>query len=456
MEEKFYNLTNPQKNIWTMEQFYKGTNINNICGSVIIKQNIDLSLLNKSINLFIQNNKSFGLNFKEKNGEVVQYFTEYKEIEFEKVNLKDEKEVKELTKKTTDFIFNLQDKKLYKFILFKLENGYGGFIISTHHIISDAATLGLLTTEIIENYTKIIENKKIEFKDYSYENYINDEKEYMNSNKFLKDKEYWNNIYSTIPEIAYMANTKNKKNNLSGKSQRINYIIKKDLLEKITEFCKQNNVSNFNFFMAIYAIYLGRISNSNDFVIGTPILNRTNFNEKNTTGMFVNTCPLKIHYDADSTFTDFLKNVSISSFLMLKHQKYSYQYILDDLRIKNPSLPNLYRFLLSYQVTKSGFHDGLIYHTRWNFNGNTADDIDINLFDFDDTGSLNIAYDYQIEKYEEKDIVFMHERILNIINQVLENENILESDIEILTEKEKNLILHDFNDTKLNYPKKQY
>ena len=25
MEKKFYNLTNPQKNIWNMEQYYKGT-----------------------------------------------------------------------------------------------------------------------------------------------------------------------------------------------------------------------------------------------------------------------------------------------------------------------------------------------------------------------------------------------------------------------------------------------
>ena len=38
MEKKFYNLTNPQKNIWNMEQYYKGTAVNNIGGTVHLKK----------------------------------------------------------------------------------------------------------------------------------------------------------------------------------------------------------------------------------------------------------------------------------------------------------------------------------------------------------------------------------------------------------------------------------
>ena len=34
MGKKFYNLTNPQKNIWNTEQYYKGTAVNNVGGSV--------------------------------------------------------------------------------------------------------------------------------------------------------------------------------------------------------------------------------------------------------------------------------------------------------------------------------------------------------------------------------------------------------------------------------------
>lgn len=62
----YYDLTNPQKSIWSMEEFYKGSNLNNICGTLTIKEEVDLDRLNKAVNMFIQNNKSFGLRIVEK------------------------------------------------------------------------------------------------------------------------------------------------------------------------------------------------------------------------------------------------------------------------------------------------------------------------------------------------------------------------------------------------------
>ena len=78
-----FELTNPQKSIWMMEQFYNGTNINNICATLTVNMDVDMKKWNKAINIFVQNNKSFGLNFKIENGEIKQYFTELKDIEFE-------------------------------------------------------------------------------------------------------------------------------------------------------------------------------------------------------------------------------------------------------------------------------------------------------------------------------------------------------------------------------------
>ena len=38
--KKIYELTEPQKSIWVTEQFYKGSTINNICGTAIIKEKV--------------------------------------------------------------------------------------------------------------------------------------------------------------------------------------------------------------------------------------------------------------------------------------------------------------------------------------------------------------------------------------------------------------------------------
>ena len=49
-EKEMFELTTPQKSIWMMEQFYKGTNINNICATLTINMDVDMEKLNKALN----------------------------------------------------------------------------------------------------------------------------------------------------------------------------------------------------------------------------------------------------------------------------------------------------------------------------------------------------------------------------------------------------------------------
>ena len=63
MENKLYNLTNPQKSIWLTEQFYKNTSINNIVGYLKIEKNVSFDALEKAFNILVARNDSFKLKF---------------------------------------------------------------------------------------------------------------------------------------------------------------------------------------------------------------------------------------------------------------------------------------------------------------------------------------------------------------------------------------------------------
>ena len=47
MQKSFKNLTSPQQSIWTTEQYYKNTNINNVSGVFVTTVPVDLSVLEK-------------------------------------------------------------------------------------------------------------------------------------------------------------------------------------------------------------------------------------------------------------------------------------------------------------------------------------------------------------------------------------------------------------------------
>lgn len=456
MSENIYALTNPQKSIWLTEQFYKGTSIENITGSVIISQNVDFGNLKKAINLFVKKNDSFRLKFIVKDGTPMQYVDDFTEFDIETISVETDKDVKCLERKMCDTPFNTLNSLLFDFKLFEFPNGYGGFVINAHHLISDAWTAGLVVNEIMGYYENLIKGEKTsDDLNPSYIEYINSEKEYLNSEKFNKDKTFWNEIFDSIPETATIpsVNQENSKE-IDCSSKRKLFTIPKETMALINEFCKERKASAFNFFMGVLSIYLSRVSGLDEFVIGTPILNRGNFKEKQTTGMYISTIPFKVTLNSDDLFGDFVSKISADFLKIFRHQKYPYQYLLEDLRTKDSSIPNLYKVLISYQNVRSNKQSADIsYDSRWIGNNNISDDIGIHLYDMNDTGDISVAYDYLLSKYTIDDICSIHARFLHIINQILENNEIKLKDIEIVTPDEKNKILYTFNNTKTDYPK---
>lgn len=451
--ENLYDLTNPQKSIWLTEQYYKGSNINNICGALTIKQPLDFEKFKEAISLFVKNNDSFRICLKMDNNEVKQYIKDFSYFDIDIIDLKDEKSVKDYEHYFASLPLFDFDKVLFKFILFRLPNKHGGFIINTHHIISDSWSLGITVNEIINYYSSLLKNQTYEPQKYSYIDFCKSEQEYLLSSRFEKDKQYWSTVYETIPDTVSIPTLKNLDSH-SISANRVTHTISGNLFSQIQSYCKSQKISVYNFFMAIYSIYISRVCNSNDFVIGTPILNRSNYIEKQTTGMYIDTLPFRINVDSDVSFSDFLNKLSKDSMSLLRHQKYSYQYIIEDLRKRNSNQPTLYNILMSYQITKMNEKmDEIPHNSDWTFNDSISDDIDIHIFDLNDTASLNISYDYKTNMYDSTDIDSIHKRILYIIEQIINTPNMLIKDIDIVTQDEKKQILFDFNNTKTEYPR---
>ena len=448
------NLTNAQKSIWVTEQYYKGSSINNICGTAVIQEKVDFEKLKESIQIVCKKHDNFWLEFKLNKGNVEQVLSEKKEIQIDTINIAGKNQLNLERDKIVKTKFKLENSKLFKFYIFKFIDGKGAFMLNIHHLISDAWTLALICNDIIKTYSELIQNKEVETKAiYSYIDYIKSEQQYQESEKYNKDKQYWLERFKTIPEVATIPGSiKGDIDETNPAGERKQYKISKENVEKIKKYCKENKISLYNFFMAIYAIYIGEVSNLDEFTIGTPILNRTNFKEKSAAGMFINMAPFKININEDIEFKEFIKNIARDSMDMLKHQKYSYQCLLEELRKENKSIPNLYNILLSYQITNAKQNEGNIeYETEWTFNGYCADNIDIQIYDLNDTGNLNIAYDYKTSIYKVEDIENIHKRILNIIKQVVSKEEIKLSEIDIVTPEEKEKLLVEFNKTELKY-----
>ena len=445
MEKKIYELTNPQKSIWMTEQFYDNTNINNIVGYLKIEKNADLKALEKAVNYLFMKNESFKTKILLEDSNPKQYFDDFVYENIEIIDLKDETQLLEFEASFPMQQVKVLDNFLFLTKLLRFPDGTGIFVITAHHLIADAWTMSLVLQEIHQNYLDILEGKEIDLTpNPSYLEFIKSQNQYMESNKFEKDKEFWQTQFETLPNVVSFKN--NRK--VSIQADRKIYTFDKSLVNQITEFCQKNNISDYIFLLSIFSIYLKNIFNCDNFIIGNPVLNRSNYKEKHMTGMFVSIMPFLVDFPKSSSFVDWCHSMANKQKQMYRHLRFPYHEILDFVRKTHDFSDSLYDIVFSYQnATIPSF-------CKWLHNRSQAESMQIHIKNIaEEKNNLSIHYDFLTDIFLAEEIDLLHQRILGLIRQVLKQPNQEIKDLEIISDSEKKLLLKTFNDTKVKYHK---
>ncbi len=452
---KLYPLTNVQNSILLTEQYYNYTNIGNVGGILSIEEPVDLSKLNEAINHFIKLNDSFRLRFKQENQTIYQYVQDFEFQNFEILELDNISDFELLRSTFRNTHFDIFNDSLYKFILYKLPDGRGGYLHSSHHLISDAWNMGLLASQSINFYTDLCNGESLEIPDVknSYFDYMQSEQHYLNSDVFKKNKDFWNSYIEEIPDLPSLLPNKTSEHTFDLSSKRLEFVLSEEETSRIVDFCRAHNITPFVLFYTSFALYLSRVNNTNNIILGTPLLNRCNHREKNTTGLYITTLPTKFNFTT-GLIMDSLHSISADLKQIFRHQKYPSSYIINDLKNKTNSSGKLFNMIFSYQNTRDNSRDSQIkYHVEWVYNAKSVEDLDIHIYDFDNTGKLQIYYDFLLSIYDDKTINDLHKRYINIIKQIISNPNISHDELDIVTPAEKNEILNIINNTSTIYPK---
>ncbi len=451
--KKYFPLTHSQKSIWYSEKLFPDTSMGNIAATLRISSNVDYSLLEQAINIYLKKNDAVRIRISEIAGEPRQFVSEYSYRKFDLIDFNNESyELFKWDEKQTRTPMKIIESDLFSFVLIKINDHDGGFFVKFHHLISDAWTMSLLGNYVMEYYTAlkngdtISDEKKPSFMDYIENN------TYSDSNRFQKDKIYWEEKFETWQEVTALKSRKT--GNVSTKARRKTLLIPQKLTAKIHEYCSQQGVSEFSLFLAAISMYINRVTTKEDLVFGTTFLNRSNAKEKDTAGMFANVAvPLRFFIKDEMNFNDFVESVSKEITTVLRHQKYPYDLLLKEVREKKGTKDNLFDIVLTYQNSKfTKDQDFEKYITRWHFNGHQLESLIINLNDRENDGRLIIDYDYMTDLFYATEIEFIHNHLISLLWHALDNPVKNISNLEILSEKEKQKILFKFNDTHADFP----
>lgn len=452
MGNKNYGLTYPQKNIWLVEKFNGELPINSIVGTVEINRDFDSTLCIDAVNNVIKNNDALRIKFDFNKETLEQYVTEYKYKKFEVVDMSMYSQEK-IEKYIIDFALQplfFGKNCLFDFRILDYGHNKGAILMKIHHIICDAWSCSKIGSQLVDFIEKKMSNEEIsdELKP-SYFEFVNSEKEYEASDKYKKDEEFWREYLSGIKETTSIKSVNNNTTNANRYSIKLEESFNND----INMYCKDNKISPYVLFLAALSTYIYRIKNNNDLILGTPVLNRSNFREKNMVGMFVSTMPIRIKIEENIKFLDLAKQISLNTLTLFRHQKYPYSKTLEYVHKETDITGNLYNVVLSYQNARADLINKEKYSTTWPFVKHLNDELQIHIMDMDNTGVLNIKYDYLVDAFSEEEVKYLHTRLIAIIKNAISDLDVNVENIRIMSPEEENKILYEFNDTKVDYPK---
>ncbi len=454
MEKEQYSLTFPQKNIWLVEKYHKDIGVNTLIGIVNIKRDFNAKTCILALNDLLKYDENMRIRVDFDGEKATQYVADYEVEEIEIVDMSkySDQEIEEYTQKLASHSLFLLNEKLFTLKVFEYQDGTGAVCFALHHIISDAWSGGLIVSKFVKYYE--LEKKGQPLSEEvipSYLDYVVTEKEYAESEKYQKDQAFWEEYLAGTPKVASLKKvTKKRKNH----AQRYRVVLEQDFNQKLLEFCKENRISPYTLFMCILGIYIYKTTYLEDFIIGTPVLNRGNFKEKNMIGMFVSTIPYRMKITGEEEVMSFCKETTRNIMTIFRHQKYPYSEMLEYVH-KNTSLKsNLYQIVLSYQNARADYQGLEDYSATWHFNHLLNEELQIHIADLNNNGILEIYYDYLTDTFSEEEIKLIHLRLMKLLKNIMDKVDMKIKEVDLVPEEEKRL-LQEFNVTSAPYPKEK-
>ncbi|MCP5108426.1 MAG: AMP-binding protein, partial [bacterium] len=454
---KYYELSNPQNRIWLTELLHNQKDMANIGYLIELKGEYNLEHLAQAIKYVVKANDSLQLRFKYANDEkndLLQYLPEYEEVGVEIIEAESEDELFQRIEEIHRERFDITGKYLCSFAVFSIAKKRFGFFESAHHLTADGISATVVARETIDIYQKLVNNEfKEAEKEFSYMDFLKDEKEYIGNDKYNRSKEYWLETLNDFQgeEITFDLN-KNKKNSL--KVKRRAFQIPRHMLELVEQYKVDNRFSNFGLFMAALGIYFNRFMNHEDMIIGMPVHNRSKKIFRNMVGMFVSTIPFRIQYQETWSFNEIVAHLKKELWSALKHQGFPYNHLVKELKDRdmdssgflNVQLIELPEAIDEYTEKRAFFS------TEYNI---TQLSIYLNQQKSKNLEDLDIAVDYHVDIIEEKELDVFFNRLMVILEQAINEPEKDISQFSLLEETEYKELVHELNSTEAPFPKEK-
>ncbi|WP_374090326.1 non-ribosomal peptide synthase/polyketide synthase [Methylomicrobium lacus] len=339
---------------------------------------------------------------------------------------------------------------LWTSALFKIASDRFVWYHRSHHIIMDGFTAGLFTRRVASLYTALVEGRSPSDDDAfaPLSLLIEEDAAYRNSERFIRDRDYWMKRLADKPEPLSLASRQSP--NVGGLLRQTSNV-SLETVNELRRFAQAAGASMPQTLIAATVLYLYRVTGVEDMVVGLPVTARSNNRMRRVPGMVANALPLRLAMAADISVAELLQQVGKEVRQILRHQSYRYEDLRRDL---NPHDPNRHLFSLFVNIEPFDYDLSFAGHpvTPHNLSNGTGDDLAIFIYDRGDGKGLRIDFDANPALYTSEDLAAHQRRFSKLLETITRDPGLQIGRIDILDPAERRQVLFDWNATAADYP----
>ncbi|TGO02960.1 hypothetical protein PN36_15280 [Candidatus Thiomargarita nelsonii] len=454
-----YPLTSSQREIWFDQMLHEEIPLYNIGGRVHLPGRIKPQLFKQAVNLLVQQHdtlRTLLLNERDEDGIPLQTYIESLNVE---VSIHDFSNAENPEQAAQAWMqtrfkepFELIEKPLFRYDLVKTSDDSYYWLLQYHHLIIDGWGVALLNRSLAKIYTQLVNGENPDLSRSSYTAYIDSDRNYVDSDVFEKQRQYWLEKYPAVPEPLLNPRYRARFNReLIGSGCEELYLSRK-FYNKLNTLAKQHQATPFHVLLGALYIYFTRIAQRNDFAIGLPVLNRAKAQFKQTAGLFTGVSATWFKCGKNLSFAQLLRQIQKTLKANYRHQRFPLSEVNLTANLEH-NRSRLFDINLSYENHDyEAEFDHINSHFTAMLHGWEQIPLMIFVRDFHAQAEVKFDFVYNLAYFTKAEIQALQNRFEMILQAVLTEPTALIQDLPILTKPEVQQ-LQTWNQTQTDYPK---
>ncbi|BCJ96174.1 hypothetical protein acsn021_37430 [Anaerocolumna cellulosilytica] len=415
---------------------------------------MNVELFEKAWNIVVQTNEVLRTVFRWENlSKPIQVVLKSHKV---KVLFKDISEYQNLENAVIDIV-EMDRKELFDLIevpfritLCKLNDSSHRVIITNHHILYDGWSNGIIMKEFFETYNALVNQKSVvpvlKTKFHEYIKWIGN----INKNE---QRDYWKEYLKDFEPKKIWERSISKEGMDNKKISSYMFDFTAELVNTVNNFARFNDITIASFLYSAWGVLLLQYGNENDVTFGTTVSVRPSdiSGIENVVGLCINTVPLRMKADGSENILDFLSKINSS---LQERKEYEVTPLTDIMTFKGiKSGDELFQSIFvieNYPLSSSIFNqDGILNVESFTNFGRSHYDITVIAKTFDNIISLEIQYNSFLFKESFVEKMAKHYKI--IFEELIAKSGNTLSSLNMLSQREKDEILLEFNNTECNF-----